>query len=148
MNKPTLLFLLCCSVLFNVFFLIGALQWMPSSSSAAFYMVTGKSGSTETEGALSKSTTVDGSSNRSALRKATRPLKAVIKREPIASSGTKTAPRCTISLLASNKTSVTRAEVCTRRMISSNKTTGISNSVVLTAVNSRSSNNNSLRKRR
>lgn len=34
MNKPTLLFLLCCSVLFNVFFLIGALQWMPSSSSA------------------------------------------------------------------------------------------------------------------
>ncbi|CAI9732607.1 myosin-G heavy chain-like [Octopus vulgaris] len=122
---------------------ITASDALPSSSNAAFYMVTGKSGSnsTDTEGALSKSTTVDGNSNRSALRKASRPQKAVIKREPVVSSGTKTAPRCTISLLATNKSSVTRAEVCTRRMISSNKTTGISNSVVLTAVNSHSNNN-------
>jgi Spy/CpxP family protein refolding chaperone len=29
MNRSTLLFLLCCSVLFNVFFILGALQWSP-----------------------------------------------------------------------------------------------------------------------
>ena len=29
MKRTTLLFLLCCSVLFNVFFILGALQWSP-----------------------------------------------------------------------------------------------------------------------
>jgi len=40
MNKSTLTFLLCCSVLFNVFFLIGALQWRPDSPSANPRMAT------------------------------------------------------------------------------------------------------------
>ncbi|MDG2291063.1 MAG: periplasmic heavy metal sensor [Phycisphaerales bacterium] len=40
MNKSTLTFLLCCSVLFNVFFLIGALQWLPASPSVNPRMAT------------------------------------------------------------------------------------------------------------
>ena len=38
MKRPTLLFLLCCSVLFNVFFILGALQWNPQEPQRASRM--------------------------------------------------------------------------------------------------------------
>ena len=113
-----------------------------SNSNSTIFMVATPPNNVENETVVkttSTSTSHTTTTSRSASRKAGRPIKAVIKREPVVTTTTTStsvnevrAPRCTISLLAASRTSVTRAEVCTRRTISSTTPTPASNAVVLT----------------